>query len=261
MILPAPHREFLDDMLPKIRRDPRVAGVAVGGSIAHGEPDEYSDVDILVVVDDDAFDAVLAERFALIDSWTDVLAAFTGEHVGEPRLVITLTGPLPLHVDFKFVRVADFGERTSDPKILWERAGSLTRALTTSPLDRAPLDEQWLEDRFWVWVHYAATKLGRGELFDVLGFLGFLRETVLGPLIAARAGVLPRGVRRLEFLAPAAARELQATVCGYDAKEAGAAVLASVELYRRWRGDVERRQRAEELAVRYLGEVLASAGD
>ncbi|MEV4599837.1 nucleotidyltransferase domain-containing protein [Amycolatopsis sp. NPDC049253] len=259
MTVPAPHREFLDDVLPKIRRDPRVAGVAVGGSIAHGEPDEYSDVDVVVVVDDDAFDAVTAERFALIGSWIDLVAAFTGEHVGEPRLVITLTGPRLLHVDFKFVRVADFGERTSDPKILWERDGALTRALAAAPVAKDPLDEQWLEDRFWVWVHYAATKLGRGELFDVLGFLAFLRETVLGPLIAARAGGSPRGVRRLEFLAPEEARELRATVCGYDAKEAGAAVLASIELYRRWRGDVERRDRAEELAVRYLADVLEPA--
>ncbi|MEV0067541.1 nucleotidyltransferase domain-containing protein [Amycolatopsis sp. NPDC050768] len=260
MTVPAQHREFLDDVLPKISRDPRVAGVAVGGSIAHGEPDVYSDVDVLVVVSDEAFNAVMAERFALIGSWVDLVAGFTGEHVGEPRLVITLTGPRLLHVDFKFVRVADFGERTSDPKILWERDGALTRALAAAPLAKEPLDEQWLEDRFWVWVHYAATKLGRGELFDVLGFLAFLRETVLGPLIAARAGISPRGVRRLEFAAPEEARELRATVCGYDTKEAGAAVLASIELYRRWRGDVERRDRAEELAVRYLADVLESGG-
>ncbi|WP_432845398.1 nucleotidyltransferase domain-containing protein [Amycolatopsis sp. CA-161197] len=260
MTVPAPHREFLDDVLPKIRRDPRVAGVAVGGSIAHGEPDEYSDVDIVVVVDDAAFEAVLGERFALIGSWADLVAAFTGEHVGEPRLVISLTGPRLLHVDFKFVRVADFGERTSDPKILWERDGALTQALAAAPLAKEPLDEQWLEDRFWVWVHYAATKLGRGELFDVLGFLAFLRETVLGPLIAVRAGLAPRGVRRLEFVAPDAARELQATVCGYDAKEAASAVLASVELYRRWRGAVERSARAEELAVRYLADVVGAGG-
>ncbi|MGW4487756.1 nucleotidyltransferase domain-containing protein [Amycolatopsis sp. NPDC004368] len=258
MPVSAPHLEFLDSVLPEIRRDARVAGVAVTGSIAHGEPDEYSDVDIVVAVDDRAFDAVTAERFALIGSWVELLAAFTGEHVGEPRLIITLTGPPLLHVDFKFVRLSDFGERTSDPKILWERDGALTAALAARPAERVPLDEQWLEDRFWVWVHYAATKLGRGELYDVLGFLAFLRETVLGPLIAARRGFSPRGVRRLEFLASEEARALRATVCGYDAEQAGAAVLASVQLYRRWRGDVERRQRAEEAAVGYLAEVLAA---
>ncbi len=47
------------------------------------------------------------------------------------------------------------------------------------------------------------TKLGRGELFEVIGFLGYLREAVPGPLIASRVGAPPRGVRHLESVAPA----------------------------------------------------------
>ncbi|MEU9554342.1 hypothetical protein [Streptomyces fumanus] len=110
-------------------------------------------------------------------------------------------------------------------------------------------------------MHYGATKLGRGELFEVIGFLAYLRETVLGPLAARRAGAAPRGVRHLETLAPAEARDLRSTVCGHDRTEAGRALLACVELYRRWLDDtgaaVERRRHAEELAVRYLHGVLA----
>ncbi|MBD0742863.1 hypothetical protein [Streptomyces sp. CBMA152] len=80
------------------------------------------------------------------------MAGFTGEHVGEPLLIITLVGPPLLHVDFK---------------------------------------------------------------------------------VARRVGELPRGVRHLEFIAPNEARALRATVCGYDRHEAGRALLACVELYRR----------------------------
>ncbi|MER7057532.1 MULTISPECIES: hypothetical protein [unclassified Streptomyces] len=48
-------------------------------------------------------------------------------------------------------------------------------------------DLQWIEDRFWIWVHYGATKLGRGELFEVNGFLAAAgRRTVR----AERAGQL-----------------------------------------------------------------------
>ncbi|MFD6275939.1 nucleotidyltransferase domain-containing protein [Streptomyces sp. NPDC060209] len=237
-----------------------MAGVAVAGSIAVGHPDVYSDVDLVVVVDDASFDDVMAVRLALIGSWTDLVAGFTGEHVGEPRLIIALVGPPLLHVDFKFVRASDFAERIEDPDVLWDRDGGLARSLAEHPFRAPSLDLQWIEDRFWIWVHYGATKLGRGELFEVIAFLGFLRDTVLGPMAAQRVGAPPRGVRRLESIAPEEARDLGATLCGHDVQDAGRAVLACVELYRRWLEDagaaVERRNRAEELAVRYLHDVI-----
>ena len=260
MHAPSLHSRFLGDALPRIQQEPRVAGIAIAGSIAGGRPDIYSDVDLIVVIDDEAFDAVMKERLALIGSWTTLVAGFTGEHVGEPRLIITLVGPPLLHVDFKFVRAGEFAERIEDPEILWDRDGALAACLAQHPLAAPPLDLQWIEDRFWIWVHYGATKLGRGELFEIIGFLGYLREAVLGPLAARRVGASPRGVRHLESLAPHEARELQATLCGYDRHEAGRALLASVKLYRQWLDDthavIEHRRHAEKLAVQYLDEVI-----
>lgn len=196
-------------------------------------------MDLIVVVEDAAFDAIMRERLDLIGSWTDLVVGFTGEHVGEPRLIITLVGPPLLHVDFKFVRATDFAERAEEP----------------------PLDLQWIEDRFWVWVHYGATKIGRGELFEAIGMLGFLRDAVLGPLAARRVGAPSRGTRHLENIAPEEARALRATLCGYDRADVGRALLVAVDLYRQWLGDapVERRGEAEKLAVQYLHDVLAEA--
>ncbi|MFD9293389.1 hypothetical protein ACFWBV_35110 [Streptomyces sp. NPDC060030] len=145
---------------------------------------------------------------------------FTGEHVGEPRLIVTLVGPPLLHVDFMFVRARDFGERREDPEVLWDRDGRLARSLAEHPLRATSPDLQWIEDRFWIWVHYGATKLGRGELFETVGFLGYLRDTVLGPMPALRVGAPPRGVRHLESVAPAEARALRATLCGHDRQDA-----------------------------------------
>ncbi|MET8570356.1 nucleotidyltransferase domain-containing protein [Streptomyces sp. NPDC004783] len=263
MDAPSPHTRFLHAVLPRIRSDVRMTGVAVAGSLAGGTPDEYSDVDLVVVVDDEAFDAVMRERLALIASWAPLVAGFTGEHVGEPRLIVTLVGPPLLHVDFTFVRVRDFAERVDDPAVVWDRDGRLAEALAQRPPAAAPFDLQWIEDRFWVWVHYGATKLGRGELFEVVGFLAYLRETVLGPLAARRAGAAPRGVRHLETVAPDEARDLRATLCGHDRGDAGRALLAAVELYRRWRDDagavLDHHDEAEKLAVRYLHDVLGEA--
>lgn len=260
MDVPSVHSQFLSEVLPRIRQDARVAGVAITGSLAGGRPDVYSDVDLILVIDDEAYEAVMRERLVLIGSWTSLVAGFTGEHVGEPRVIITLVGPPLLHVDFKFVRACDFAERTEDPQILWDRDGLLAGALAQQPPLTPAFDLQWIEDRFWIWVHYGATKLGRGELFETISFLTYLRETVLGPLAARRVGAVPRGVRHLETIAPEEARALQATVCGYDRHAAGRALLATVDLYRRWSDAdgaiVERRHHAEEFAMQYLHDVI-----
>ncbi|MEU6490249.1 nucleotidyltransferase domain-containing protein [Streptomyces sp. NPDC046984] len=260
MDIPSLHSRFLGDVLPRIQQDARLSGVAVAGSIAGGNPDIYSDVDLIVVIDDEAFDSVMKERLTLISSWAALVAGFTGEHVGEPRLIITLVGPPLLHVDFKFVKASDFAKRVEDPDILWDRDGGLADSLAEHPPETSSFDFQWIEDRFWIWVHYGATKLGRGELFEVIGFLNYLREVVLGPLAALRAGATPRGVRHLETIAPDEARDLRTTLCGDDPQSAGQALLAAVELYRRWLDDtgatIERRHHAEKLAVQYLHDVI-----
>ncbi|UXX98021.1 hypothetical protein N7U49_47840 (plasmid) [Streptomyces sp. AD2-2] len=60
--------------------------------------------------------------------------------------------------------------------------------------------------------------------------------------------------------APDEARDLQATLCSYDRDDAGQALFASIELYRRWLEDtgaaIERHHHAERLAVQYLHDVI-----
>ena len=263
MDIPAPHRAFLDDALPHIQRDGRVAGVALSGSLAHGRADDYSDIDLVLGIEDEAFAEVMEHRLELVASWTRLVVGFTGEHVGEPRLIIALVGPPLLHVDLKFVRLSDLGVRVDDPAVLWERDARMSAALASMPASPASLDLQWIEDRFWVWIHYTATKLARGELYDAIASIGFLREVVLGPLACHLAGVTPRGVRHLETIAPQAAHALRATVTDYDRERAAAAAVACVELYRTWREAsataLVRREEAERLSVAYLEDVVLLA--
>ena len=92
-------------------------------------------------------------------------------------------------------------------------------------------DLEWIEARFWIWVHYGAAKIARGEIFETLNFLGFLRYRVLGPLALASAGARPDGVRRIETRIPAAAERLAACVAGPDAAACLDALDATVALY------------------------------
>jgi hypothetical protein len=121
-------------------------------------------------------------------------------------------------------------------------------------------DPQWIEDRFWVWVHYGAAKIGRGELFECLDMLAALRGIVFGPLIALGRGQRAAGVRRLELLAPDLVPALAATVGDHSAEGCLAALRAAVDLYRRLRGDaggLVRRASAEAASLDYLAEIEA----
>jgi hypothetical protein len=123
-------------------------------------------------------------------------------------------------------------------------------------------DPQWIEDRFWVWIHYGAAKLGRGELFECLDVLAALRAIVFGPLIARDGGHRAAGVRRLEQMAPGLVPALEATVGDHTAPGCAAALRASAALYRQLRGDAPalvRRTSAEAASLDYLAQIEAAA--
>lgn len=220
--------------------------------------DEFSDLDLVVVVRSSAWPAILDRRRAIAASLGPLLEAFTGEHVGEARLLICLYGPPLIHVDLKFLPLDGLHERVEDPVLLWDRSGAVAPLLAATTGRYPAPDRQWIEDRFWIWVHYAGAKLARGELFEVLNFLAFLRGTVLGPLVLAEAGARPNGVRHLERRAPARTDQLKATVARYDKGEAARALHHAIRLYQELRGHV-RRSAAEVPAVAFARRV--SGGD
>ena len=76
--------------------------------------------------------------------------------------------------------------------MLWERDGRLTAVLATERAAYPAPDLQWIEDRIWPWVHYMAGKIARGELFETLDGLGFVRARVLGPLAARSSAARSR---------------------------------------------------------------------
>jgi hypothetical protein len=190
-----------------------------------------------------------------------LLASFTGEHVGEPRLLICLYEEPLLHVDLKLVVVEDLAERVEDPAVLWQKDERVQRGLAAGVAQYPGPDAAWLERRFWVWVHYTATKIGRGELFEALHLLDYLRCTVLGPLGLMRAGARPSGVRRVEIADPELARRLEPTVAKYDAVDCLRALHASVAVYRWLRGaDTATPAPVEVAVMRYVRELGLAKG-
>lgn len=234
--LPQLHSHFLAQLIARLSQDPRIIGLLGGGSMVHGDFDEFSDLDIVVLVEPSAYAEVMAERQAMARTLGHLLSAFTGDHVGEPRLLICLFGPPLLHVDLKFVMLSDLTELVERPTVLWARdaaaiAATLDRAEIFWPIRTA----QWFEDRAWTWLHYGAAKLQRGELHEALATTSFFLEKVLGPMLQRRHGVLQRGVRKLEQAG--IAEPLAALIPSYSAASIATALRGATLLYLNLRQD------------------------
>ena len=192
-----PFRSFLSKAIEYIQQDPDAVGLAAGGSWASGEVDDFSDLD-LILVSNRKIAPDLGQMQAYAANLGTLLASFRGDHVGEPRLLIALYESSLLHIDIKFLTPNEFHERIEDPIILWERNEILTTIIQQSSAHYPPFDFQYTEDRFWIWAHYAALKIGRGEYFEAIDFLAFVRNAVIGPMLHLKNSSLPRGVRRAE---------------------------------------------------------------
>lgn len=246
--LPPLHAEVLQKIHAAVADDPRMVALLAGGSYIHGGFDQHSDLDLVVVVDDDWYDDVMAARLAFAGRMGGLLSAFTGEHVGEPRLLICLYGPVLLHVDLKFVTAADLGRLVERPAVLFARdAEAIQARLDAATIAWPDASPEWFEHRAWIWLHYAAAKLARGELFEAIGMLAFFRDQVLGPLLHRRAGRPQRGVRRLDAAAAPGSGQLAATVPTYKGDSVRAALLAAIALYVDLRNDAPPKDRVSQM--------------
>jgi predicted nucleotidyltransferase len=107
--------KFRAHALSILSADPRIQAVLEAGAGAENRADRYSDLDLVLIARDADYDALLADREALAARLGRLLSSFTGEHVGEPRLLICLysvpEGDRVLHVDLKVIRLADLEHR------------------------------------------------------------------------------------------------------------------------------------------------------
>lgn len=137
---------------------------------------------------------------------------------------------------------------------MWERETLLSDILKSTSFAYPQPDIQWIEDRFWIWIHYAATKIGRGEYFEALEFLSFLRTTVLSPLALKQKQLTPSGVRNIETRLPEFSAKLRATVATPDKRSLSLAFGKVIEIYLelRSREEVDVNVLAQDSCIRYF---------
>ena len=252
-------RSFINRALPVFKKDKRIVGVALGGSYANGMMDEYSGLDFIIAVDPPKLPYIISEGAEIAEKLGMLLACFTAEHIQRPEMLICMYGNPLLHVDLDFKAVNKISDRVEDPVILYEKDKMMSEEYAKKPAAISAPDLQWYEDRFWIWVHYIANRIGRGELFDAIEGLSFLRQRVLGPLMLVKNGRPPWGVRNIEAAAPDELPRLVATLAEHDAKSCLKALKSATDLYIYLRGynmsKLLSREDAQVKALQYLSTI------
>ena len=253
---------FRAGALARLSADVRIAAVLEAGAGSTGRLDRYSDIDLVLAAAEGEYELLLSAKVAIAESLGPLLTCFAGEHVGDPRLLICLFetphGDRLLHVDLKVVRSEDLSHRVDNPLVHADRTGASSAVIAATKASWPEREPQWFEDRVWIWIHYAAGRAARGEVFEAIDALGFIRGQVLGPMLSARAGLPQRGLRRIEAINGAKAA-LATTLAAPSPRSLRDALRASAALYCELRGHSpppRPRKRAEELTIAYLDLVL-----
>jgi len=256
-------KDFADKVVEIVKKDTAVIGLAVAGSWITDELDEYSDLDLVLVTKkkiagDKEKMLEVAARFG------DLISGFTGEHVGESRVLICLYDDPLLHVDIKFLTLPEFDDRVENPVVLFEREHQLSDIIKSTKAVWPQPDFQWIEDRIWTWVHYIAAKAARGEYFECLDGLGYIRSAVLAPLLQVKSNTTVRGLRKVEKkLNLPDLEDLKITVAQYNKASVLKALDNTVSVYRMLRrklftDHVQLQARAEKRSMEYLKKIKST---
>jgi hypothetical protein len=226
-------RRTLDAAARAGMKDPQILGMLLGGSFASGEADEYSDLDMQLVVEDGQVEQLVPKLRTMADQAGPVVAAFTAEHVGLPHMLIVLYEDL-VHADFEPLEISRVGSRNAgmSTHVLWERDPAVSASLGVEDVqeDRAAA-LGWLESRIWTWSWYVQTKILRGELYEALGGLQEIRDSVLFRLLAMHRDERPSSARRAEGRVGPWRHQFAATIPALAQASAMDALKSSIRLY------------------------------
>jgi len=240
---------LLERAVARLRADARVVALVVGGSLARGAADPYSDADLYVVVRDGAFDAVLAERDAIAGGVGSTLFAFDVDPVpgGSTDHIVVYEGPdgLPVKFDFMYLKESDLepAPKWSGCPVLKDEGGRVGAVVARSeglaPPPPEPEELLELNQKFWTLCWYTFGKIVRGELWEALDGLHNIRSLTIVPLLDWAAERPHEGYRRLEGkMDPETASRLKATLSPLEPEALYTALRAEVELFRGLRDEV-----------------------
>jgi predicted nucleotidyltransferase len=239
------HRTVLERAVSYFSDDNRVVGMILGGSLAHGAADFYSDVDLYIVASDESFEAVFGERDDAAQSIGSPLFRFAVDPVPRGSRDYLVTYPGPVKLDLMYYRESEIGpdQKWASRRVLVDDSGSLetviSRSATFLPDRPEPKTLVELNQKFWTRCWYVFGKIMRGELWEALDGVHGIRGQALLPMLDWMSEQPHEGYRRLESkLDPEEAARLAATVAPLELEALYRALRAEIELFRELRGSL-----------------------
>jgi hypothetical protein len=167
--------------IARYQADPRILGAWEFGSLGKGTGDEYSDVDPVFIVRDDAFEQVDAEIRPLFEGlgvriklwWPE---GFNDGGIRNYAILYDAAGEL-LQYDMTVASVSSvregFGKvlltRSGNVQVLFDKTGLISEVQQANPPDDyTPARLVWEIERYWVYVYIHIKYLKRGDLFKLL---------------------------------------------------------------------------------------------
>jgi predicted nucleotidyltransferase len=235
------HRRVLEAVLAFFRHDPPALGAWVSGSIARGDADEYSDLDIGICFRDEG-----ARTAAWTQRWDWPIAPwfhrFDADHV-RPYFVIYLFEPkeldgTPVKADIALYLADELPPPEGGPYLVaWDDAGRLGEWAVRTADREADWELAVHEDeRFWAWTYYCLQHVRRGEYYEIASEFQWLRG-IVEAWRARLAGQPEFSRRRAESQYDVA--DLAATFPAPNRKALKAALLKLIELHERQRAAID----------------------
>lgn len=91
-----------------------MSGLLARGSFVTGEMDAESDLDLAVLTEGSARSGAIQSMASRAELLGKLLACFSGEHVGQPELLICLHGPPAVRVDLPIASTAWAGHHPAE---------------------------------------------------------------------------------------------------------------------------------------------------
>ncbi len=170
------HQVIVDRFVQVCQADERILAAFLVGSYVKGKPDIHSDLDLFVIIADEAFDDFVSKR----ESFVRLL--------GEPLFaedfdlsdIVFLIFPDGLEVELSYARESQLNHIFNEPyKVLLDKKNIVSIAAVPSrEFDQAEQTEKLRRLIYWFWhdLSHFITAMGRGQLWWAHGQLDVLRS-------------------------------------------------------------------------------------
>lgn len=171
---------MLNRFLSACQSDTRILAATLYGSHAAGTADEWSDLDIGVVIADDAYDGFVAGREAFVRRLGEPLFI---EDFDIPGIVFFILAD-GTEGEMTIGRASDFTEPRGEWQVLVDKTGMLAdrnRVSGRNPVSDAKQIETLRRQITWFWhdLSHFITAIARGQLWWAAGQLEILRRSCL----------------------------------------------------------------------------------